>query len=182
VARKEAGGFISAVVLSLIEPRALEVRRNALVLAGYELLADPGTEGTLIEFTDRLALQNSPPAAINITVNGRSGSPRTVIDGWVKRRGDPFHRGDPDGDGRISVADAAGLLLFLFLAGPSPGCLEAADSDDDGRLDTTDPVLILRWLFLGGSAPAPPGPPPGPCGPDPPASPGRLGCGVYPGC
>jgi hypothetical protein len=181
-ARKEGSGFISAMILSLIEARTLEVRRNTLLAAEYELIADPGPEGTFIEFTDRLAREDGPPAGINITVNGRSGSPRTVIDGWVKRRGDPFHRGDPDGDGRISVTDAAGILLFLFLAGPSPGCLEAADSDDDGHLDTTDPVLILRWLFLGGSAPAPPGPPPGPCGPDPPGSPGRLGCGAYGGC
>jgi hypothetical protein len=180
-ARREGGGFINAVVLSLIEPRALEVGRNALAVAEYELIGDPGPEGTLIEFTDRLARKNSPPTAINITVGGRSRAPRTVIDGWLKPH-DEFHRGDPDGDGRISVTDAIGILLFLFLAGPSPGCLEAADSDDDGRLDTTDPVLILRWLFLGGSAPAPPGPPPGPCGPDPPGSPGRLGCGAYPGC
>jgi hypothetical protein len=181
--RKEGGGFINAVVLSLIEARSLDVGRNALALAEYELLADPGPEGTFIEFTDRLATKNSPPAAINITVNGRSRAPRTVIDGWVKRRDDPsFHRGDPDGDGRISVADAVGILLFLFLAGPSPGCLDAADLDDDGRLDTTDPVLILRWLFLGGSPPAPPGPPSGPCAPDPSASPARLGCGAYSGC
>ena len=183
VARKDGGGFINAVVLSLLDNRNLDVGRNALALVEYELLADPGLEGTFIEFTDRLARTDSPPASINITVNGRSRSPRTVIDGWVKQREDPsFHRGDPDGDGSISVADAVGLLLFLFLAGPSPGCLDAADFDDDGRLDTTDPVLVLRWLFLEGSPPPPPGPPSGPCGPDPPGSPARLGCGAYSGC
>jgi hypothetical protein len=182
--RKEGGGFISAVLLSLIDPIALDVGRNALVVAEYELIADPRVEGTFLEFTDRLARKSSPPTAINITVSGRSRAPRTVIDGWVKRRAEPtpFHRGDPDGDGRISVADAVGLLLFLFLAGTSPGCLDAADLDDDGRLDTTDAVLILRWLFLGGSAPAPPGPPPGPCGPDPEGPGASLGCEAYGGC
>jgi hypothetical protein len=184
IARKEGGGFINAVVLALTDNTTLEVGRNALAIAEYELSADPGTEGTFLEFTDRLARKNSPPTAINITVSGRSRAPRTVIDGWVKRRAEPtpFHRGDADGDGRISVADAVGLLLFLFLAGPSPGCLDAADLDDDGRLDTTDAVLILRWLFLGGSAPAPPGPPPGPCGPDPEGPGASPGCSAYPGC
>jgi hypothetical protein len=75
--RKEGGGFINAVVLSLIEDRNLDVGRNALALAEYELLADPGPEGTLIEFTDRLALKNSPPAAINITVRGPSSTGET---------------------------------------------------------------------------------------------------------
>ena len=92
----------------------------------------------------------------------------------------PFHRGDPDGDGRLSVADAISDLLFLFLAGPPPGCLESGDFDDNGHIDIADPILILRWLFLGGSAPAPPGPPSAACGRDPPGS--WLGCVTYAGC
>jgi hypothetical protein len=92
-----------------------------------------------------------------------------------------FHRGDPDGDGRISILDALQVFLFLFIAGPAPACFEAADFDDDGRIDASDPILILRWLFLNGTPPRSPGAPSSGCGPDPVGSP-YLGCGDYPAC
>ncbi len=185
-ARGAGAGFITAVLLSLTDPATtLDVGRNALVVAEYELITDPGVEGTFIEFTDRLARKNSPPVAINITVSGRSRAPWTVIDGWVKRRGDPgphFHRGDPDGDGRSSISDAVFLLLHLAAGGPAPECLEAADFDDGGHVDLTDAVALLDWLFRGGPGPPDPGPPALPCAPDPSASAVHLGCGAYSGC
>jgi len=167
-----AAGFISMVVLSLTEPVELPVGTNSLARVAYRVepgAGDIGEAGILLEFT-----------GVALTVAGRPMRPKTLIDGKVIVRRKPFHRGDPDGDGRISVTDAVALLLFLFLSGPAPNCLEAGDIDDDGRLDTTDPIGILRWLFLEGSPPAPPGPPSEPCGQDPPGS--RLGCGTYAGC
>jgi hypothetical protein len=176
-------GFISAVVLAFGGVAELPVGTNSLAKATYRLepdAAEVGKAGVLLEITDRLAARNAPPVAINFTVIGKGTQPNTLVDGRILVSPRPFHRGDPDGDGRLSVADAVALLLFLFLAGPSPGCLEAGDADDSGRIDTTDPVIILRWLFLGGSAPALPGPPPAPCGPDPAGS--SLGCAMYAGC
>jgi hypothetical protein len=180
-------GFISAMVLSLVANVTLPTGSNSIAKATYRLepaAAELGEAGVLIELTEKLATRNSPPVAINLTNAGRSVRPRTVVDAriFISLEAKSFHRGDPDGDGRTSVADAIALLLFLFLSGPSPGCLESGDFDDDGRIDTTDPVLILRWLFTGGSAPAPPGPPAAPCGPDAEGSRASLGCDAYGAC
>jgi hypothetical protein len=181
--RVPGNGFISATVLSLIQTGELPPGTNTLARATYRLAPNAAeVGGSLLEFTERLAKRNSPPVAINLTVIGKSRGPSTLVDGKLNVLSRPFHRGDPDGDGRLSVADAALLLLFLFLAGPAPGCLDAADADDDGRIDATDPVIILRWLFASGTAPAPPGPPPAPCGRDPEGLGPGLGCDAYAGC
>jgi hypothetical protein len=181
------GGFISAVVLSFLQPVELPLGTNSLVRVTYRVepfAFEVAPAGLALELTERLAVQSSPPTAINITVRGKSTRPKALADGRIiaSFAEKAFHRGDPDGDGRLTVSDTIALLLFLFLAGPAPGCLDAGDFDDDGRLDTTDPVLILRWLFLGESAPAPPGPPASPCGTDPGGPGGGLGCEAYAGC
>jgi hypothetical protein len=96
----------------------------------------------------------------------------------------PFHRGDADGDGALSITDAIALLGYLFLARPAPACLEAADADNDGRIVLSDAVAILNYLLGAGPPPAEPGPPGAPCGldPDAPGSPAALGCGEYLPC
>src|SRR2546422_1062865 len=68
---------------------------------------DPGAKGTLLRFTDRLKQKGSPPMDIGVVENGLSRSPRFVVDGLIRNAaGDvPFHRGDPSGDGRVTVAD-----------------------------------------------------------------------------
>ena len=177
------GGYISAVVLSLTDPVALPQGLSLLSRATYAVVF-PGTDvATTISFSSRLKPKGSPPIDITILNNGRSTKPTFVRDGRIEIRRDvPFHRGDPDGDGRVSILDAVQVLLFLFVAGPAPSCFEAADFDDDGRIDGSDAVLILRWLILHGSAPAGPGPPGFECGRDPGGSPSDLGCGVYPSC
>jgi hypothetical protein len=95
-----------------------------------------------------------------------------------------FHRGDPDDSGTTNIADAIGILNYLFLGGREVSCLEAADSNNDGSLNITDPVHLLTFLFLGGAPPAPPGPPRSPCGRDPDAqgSVRDLGCATYRSC
>ena len=96
----------------------------------------------------------------------------------------PFHRGDPNRDGRVDVSDGVYVLLFLFQGRVSPGCLESADANNDGAIDVTDGVHLLNFIFLGETPPAAPGPPGTPCGPDPdPAgSAGDLGCDLYDQC
>ncbi|MGQ9589520.1 MAG: FG-GAP repeat domain-containing protein [Planctomycetota bacterium] len=95
-----------------------------------------------------------------------------------------FHRGDPNGDGRLDISDALFEFGFLFLGGPPPGCLESADTNGDGRHDISDGIALLSFLFLDGPPPVYPGPVGLPCGPDtdPPGSPGDLGCALYEPC
>jgi hypothetical protein len=182
----EGGGYVSAVVLSLVTAPELPVGRNRIAIAEYTLDADPGPQGTLIQITDRLKKRLSPPSfSVTFTAAGWARFPRRLVDGWVKTAGAapgvPFHRGDADGDGAIAVSDALRILLHLHAGGEPPGCLEAADFDDGGAVDLTDAVAVLEWLFRGGSDPRLPGPPRLPCNFDPPGSP-SLGCEAYPGC
>jgi hypothetical protein len=175
------GGYVSAVVLALLQVAELPPGRSTVSRATYTLASQSREVSTVISISDQLRRTGSPPVGIFITEAGRSLQPTFVRDGRLVIEPAVFHRGDPDGDGRISILDALQVFLFLFIAGPAPACFEAADFDDDGRIDGSDPILILRWLFLNGTAPASPGAPSSGCGPDPVGSP-YLGCGDYPAC
>jgi hypothetical protein len=78
--------------------------------------------------------------------------------------GDKFTRGDSNDDGRINVADAVFILVYIFRSGTAPGCLDTADTNDDGALNIADAVSILDHLFL--NRQPLPAPYPG-CGNDP---------------
>jgi hypothetical protein len=123
-----------------------------------------------------LLLRNDTVAASSLDLD-RNGRPDECDPG-------AFRRGDSDGDGALSIADAVFTLRALFQGGPEPGCAEAADADNDGAVGLSDPVSVLEFLFRGGPPPAAPGPPPGPCGldTDPPGSPAGLGCALYASC
>jgi hypothetical protein len=73
-----------------------------------------------------------------------------------------FSRGDSNADGALNIADAIGVLTFLFSGGTPPLCTDAADADDDGSPTITDPIRVLNYLFLGADPPAPPFPDVGP--------------------
>jgi PKD repeat protein len=94
-------------------------------------------------------------------------------------QGKQFHRGDANGDRQINITDGIYVLNYLFLGGPTPGCLEAANPNDDPSINITDGIYILNYLFLGGPGPAAPGPVESPCGIDPAGSPTDLGCESY---
>jgi hypothetical protein len=83
----------------------------------------------------------------------------------------PFVRADVNGDGIVDLSDPVRVLVWLFLGGEAPACLEAADFDDSGRLDQSDAVAGLVFLFTGGAAPRPPYPD---CAADP--TPDEIGC------
>ena len=121
-------------------------------------------------------LRNQTVSATSADAN-RNGRPDECDPG-------AFRRGDSDGDGSVSLADAVFTLRGLFQGGPPPGCAESADADNDGSIGVSDPVSVLEFLFRGGPPPAAPGPPPGPCGldTDPPGSPADLGCAAYASC
>jgi hypothetical protein len=62
----------------------------------------------------------------------------------------PFVRGDLNGDGQVTLADASHYFAYRFLGAPPPGCSDAADVNDDGSLDTrgiADGQFLLDWLF-----------------------------------
>jgi hypothetical protein len=150
---RPAAGFVSAVILSFIQPLVLEVRRNTLIKASYRLLGDPGPAGTVIQVVDHLKLKGESRARIDITEAGRTFRPRLLVDGVVRRPLQRFRRGDLDGSGRISIADIVGLLQAA--AGgrpPSLDCADLLDADDDGRRTVTDAIPLLQYLFQRGPA------------------------------
>ena len=97
--------------------------------------------------------------------------------GITVSEGDPFFRGDCNGDGVINITDAIFHLDALVGIGGDFPCQDACDSNDDGSDDIADPIHSLNFIFLDG--PAPPAPYPG-CGAD--ATVDDLSCESYPFC
>ncbi|MBI4583204.1 MAG: hypothetical protein HY717_04195 [Planctomycetes bacterium] len=89
----------------------------------------------------------------------------------------PFRRGDANGDGQADISDAVSILLWLFVGGEKPGCLEAADANGVDGHDISDAVYLLLYLFQAG--PSPPEPGPENCGPAPKPA---FACDQYPQC
>ena len=84
----------------------------------------------------------------------------------------PFHRGDGDLDGTLTIADAVLTLQYLYLGIDNVSCFDALDTDDDGRINLLDVMLNLFHQFDG--FPIPP-PVSGVCGGDPTPN-DTLGC------
>lgn len=61
----------------------------------------------------------------------------------------PFVRGDANGDGEVTAADAIFAVDYFFRGGRSPDCPEAVNANDDRKLDVGDPVYTLNTLFRG---------------------------------
>lgn len=69
-----------------------------------------------------------------------------------------FIRGDANGDNTINLADAIGILQYLFNGSAVPDCLKASDIDDSSNVNIGDAISLLAFLFSGGPAPEPPFP------------------------
>lgn len=108
------GGWISAIVLSFIQPTQLPLdTRNSIAKASYTLTADAGVDGTLIKYVDdQIGAPGSPNTAINITVDGVAKLPETMIQGLVR-----FGGGGPP---------------------PETECADGIDNDEDGAIDCMD--------------------------------------------
>ncbi len=89
-----------------------------------------------------------------------------------------FVRGDTNQDADINIADAIGVLNYLF-NNAGTLCVDANDVNDSGTVSITDAVNVLCLLFCPGSPPLPPAPYPG-CGIDPTID--NLDCQTFPGC
>ena len=59
----------------------------------------------------------------------------------------PFLRGDVNGDGQVSMADASMWGCILFCAGVPYSCLDTADVNDDGLVNVDDLFVFLNHLF-----------------------------------
>jgi hypothetical protein len=152
--RTPGGGWISVTVLTFLPTIDLPVKKNTVAKADYNILRDVGDDGTVIEFTNRLARQGSPPADLNLTVQGMSKRWGLVTDVWVKRKtGPPIEdcgdETDNDGDELVDCKDPD--------CGTDPECDTSAksaflrgDANDDGRMNIADPIWIIAELVYQG--------------------------------
>ena len=153
-------GFIQSMVLTFeYPPIELPVRDNLkLAIAKYRVLAVPVSDSKL-RFTNGLRPPGSPEFVIVFSIAGWAKYPKTV-DNAVIGGSNPlskFSRGDANGDGSISLADAIVSLQNVFLSQLVLfDCEDMLDANDDGVLDISDPVFLLNYLFRSG--PPLPGP------------------------
>ena len=73
-----------------------------------------------------------------------------------------FIRGDINGDGVVSLADAHYYFLYYREDRPESPCWQAADADNDQDVDAFDAYRIVRHLFEGDAPLEAPFPSPGP--------------------
>ncbi len=89
---------------------------------------------------------------------------------------DTFVRGDANVSGEVDIADAIGILRYLFRGETSVTCVKAADANDDGKINVSDPIAIVLRLVAGRA----PLPEPTSCGADP--TPDALLCDLPATC
>jgi hypothetical protein len=72
--------------------------------------------------------------------------------------GQPFFRGDADGNGRVNVSDAVIVIqeIVLNFSPPRFDCDDLRDVNDDGALNVADGLPILMYIFQDGPEIAPP--------------------------
>ena len=131
------GGFISAVVLSLMEKREMPPGRNGICRATYRVTAKP--ECSVIRIVHhQLRVPGSPPVAVNITAYGRSLQPRTLRQGLVGAgiwRETCDDRADNDGNGLVDCEDPA--CPHLRCDGEEV-CDDGVDNNSNGLVDCED--------------------------------------------
>ncbi len=159
---EEDHGFVSAVVLSLMEPLTLDpTRPQSVARARYRIRDEPSaTSGpVLVRFRDDLRGSGQPIANL-MTIFGRQVRPLHLIPLELrpKDRFSPFVRGDANGDAKVNIADAIWCVNELVRRGPRSRCPRAADTNADGLQDLSDAAYLIQWLFLRGPTPPPPHP------------------------
>ncbi len=122
------------------------------------LIGAPDPISTPLVWRDDLG---APPVSIIIMPGDSSIVPEGLIDGTVNlvpTDVPPYIRGDVNEDGAVDLADAIGLLAYLFQSGSAPGCDAEGDINTDATIDIGDPICVLVYLFTLGHPPHPPFP------------------------
>lgn len=179
-------GAVTAVVLSLQEPRylppvstvlvlRLEGTMNASTVAGPGDRTAPPCKVVPVAPGETGLRGSGQPVKTTVTVVGVSRAPDVlgagiVLEGAAEAR---FIRGNPNDDLKVNLADPIWIVNELFHQGPPTACQDAADANDDGMIDSSDAVYLISYLFgySAGGGSFVPGPEPLPpfpgCGTDP---------------
>lgn len=152
VKRQVAQAFVAGP-----HPEAVPPGRLVIASLSFQVLAAQPAAARL-SFVRRAGQGSIPGLECRVAAIDRRGlSPLSEIAdlaiSWA-----PFIRGDLDGGGAIDLADAIGILGWLFLRDEAPACAAAADANADGRADLSDALFILFFLFMDGQPPSMPFP------------------------
>ena len=154
----ERSGFVSAVVLSFVQPSNLpDDQRNSLARVSYRVVQVP-QEPTLIRFVDGVLSSGGPPVGIVITIGIESFRPAILVHAEIEHVGstedsvDLCTDGiDNDGDGLLDCDDAdcqAIPEVQVACLPPEPRFIRG-DTDDSSRINVTDAVVLFLALFAG---------------------------------
>ncbi len=126
--------------------------------------------GPSLELTDVSATRNNDEGENWQASQNRGGSPG-FVEGIISPNLIVFKRGDSNADGFLDLGDAVHTLVYMFVSGDAPKCLQSADTDGNDAIELNDPVMFLNHLYRGTAPPPPPYPA---CGPSSDA--GTLTC------
>ncbi len=116
-----------------------------------ELVSIPGQPDPSSAMVDLLlAGPISSGSSSNYAIAGIETAPPTCAD--------PFVRGDVNGSGTVTFADAVALRLFLATGAPVPDPIETGDFDADGDVTIIDLTQLVQFLVGVGAPPAAPYP------------------------
>jgi hypothetical protein len=146
---------------SISKPCASTSGGLALTINGTNF--QPGATVTLVNVP--ATVTNVTPTQISITTGARV--PTTPAQGNVRVTNpdtqfaqilDGFSyglRGDANGNGSLTGADAFALNLAIFLGGTQPPTLCNGDANSSGATTGADAFFLNLFIFLGGPAPGP---------------------------
>lgn len=158
-------GFVSAIVLALVEARTLDPTKNQTIARSKYVVAAGTVEADFplqVIFKDGLRGSGQPVQNI-ITVDGNTVEPSNLINLELRKgnivvpKDKILRRGDANNDGKVNIADPVWIINELVRQGPKTLCRSAADANDDGAVDLSDAMFLIQWRFLGGTAPPAPG-------------------------
>lgn len=136
---------VSGLALGMDPRLRLLAANGATVLAEGDLTSHPSALGYLL-LTQKVAAGDTLYAEVSQR-GGASGGLYAISAGEQITSDAPRLRGDLDGDGLCTEADAATALRMA--SGIEPPDL-AADVDGDGDVDETDGLTLMQWAAGGG--------------------------------
>lgn len=79
-----------------------------------------------------------------------------IVNTWAALHYAIFIPGDADGDGTITIADAAYVVNYIFSGGAEPNPIQSGDADCSSDIDVADAVRLVNYVFGQGPAPCSP--------------------------